>query len=146
MLPKTTEYALRAMAHLSTLPRGSAAASADLAEAARIPRHYVSKLMRRLVVAKLVHSQRGHGGGFTLSRDPDNIRFIEILEAVGFPGDTSSCVFGWDTCDPDHPCPLHPSWSQLKIAFMGWAEDTTLGEVRDKWEEGGIPYIGKESP
>lgn len=123
------------MAHIATLPVGTATASADLAQAARIPRHYVSKLMRRLVLAELVISRRGHGGGFTLTRDPESIRFIEILEAVNFPGDTDSCVFGWDRCNPDKPCPLHPSWSRLKSAFLDWAMETTLGEVRDNWAE-----------
>ena len=123
------------MAHLATLPEGSSAPAAELAEAASIPRHYVSKLMRRLVVADLVDSRRGHGGGFTLTRAPDAVRFIEILEAVGFPGDTNSCVFGWDQCDPNQPCPLHTSWSRLKLAFLKWAQETTLGEVRDNWSE-----------
>ncbi|MCP4500266.1 MAG: Rrf2 family transcriptional regulator [Deltaproteobacteria bacterium] len=137
MLPKTSEYALRAMAHLATLPPQTAAASADLAETARIPRHYVSKLMRRLVVADLVASQRGHGGGFTLTRAPEAIHFIEILQAVNFLGDTDSCVFGWEECRSDDPCPLHSSWTVLKASFLSWAQDTTLANVRDNWVKTG---------
>jgi Rrf2 family protein len=123
------------MAHLATLEDGASVPAADLAAASRIPRHYVSKLMRRLVIAELVVSRRGHGGGFTLVRAPSEIQFVDILEAVGFPADTDSCVFGWDKCNPDEPCPLHPSWSRLKASFLAWARETSLGDVRENWDE-----------
>lgn len=136
MLPKTTTYALRAMAHLATLPPGSIAISASLSEEAHIPRHYLSKLMRRLVVAGLVTSQKGHGGGFALARPAKDIPFIEILHAVNFLDDTDSCVFGWEQCRSDRPCPLHSSWTELKEAFVGWATQKTLADVE---QVGGLP-------
>lgn len=130
MLPKTTEYALRAMGWLATLPPGTAATSAEFAEHTRIPRHYVSKLMRRLVIAGLVRSQRGHGGGFVLARPPDQIRFAEILGAVDFPGELGACVFGRSECSDVNPCPLHPMWVELRTRFVTWAEETHLGQVK----------------
>ena len=123
------------MAHLATLPSGTAVASAELAAAAHIPPHYLSKLMRQFVIADLVVSRRGQGGGFTLSRKPDEIRFLQILEALNYPGDTESCLFGWERCNPNKPCPLHPAWTELKKSFLDWAQETTLGDVRDGWAE-----------
>lgn len=128
MLPKTTEYALRAMAWLATQPPGTGSTSAQLAEHTSIPRHYVSKLMRRLVVAKLVVSQRGHGGGFLLARPADEIRFIEILNAFDFPT-LEGCLFGWAQCHHESPCPLHAVWVDMRTTFTLWAEGTRLSQV-----------------
>lgn len=131
MFPKTTEYALRAMAHIATLPEGAAIASNELARATQIPPAYISKMMRRLVVAGLVTAQRGQGGGFTLARPPATIRFAEILAAVDFQADSGDCMFGWGACNAERPCPLHPAWARLRTAFMAWAEETHLGALRD---------------
>ena len=123
------------MAYLATLPPDTSVPSGELSGAAHIPPHYLSKLMRQLVVASLVVSKRGQGGGFMLAKVPEQIHFIEILEALGFPGDTENCLFGWERCNPDTPCPLHPAWSELKKSFLTWAQDTTLGDVRDGWSQ-----------
>lgn len=43
-----------------------------------MPQQYLSKVMRKLVLARLVHGQRGRGGGFMLEKPARQIR-IAIL-------------------------------------------------------------------
>lgn len=131
ILPQTAEYALRAMACLATAPSGQLVRSAELASGAKIPTHYVSKVMRRLVLAGLVSSQRGHGGGFSLAQPPGDICFMDILVAVDFDVESGKCAFGRGDCDAANPCSLHPAWSQLKTRFSEWALTTTLDSVLD---------------
>src|SRR5512141_3071848 len=123
-LTQTAEYALRAMAYLATLDEGGSVTSADLCVATGIPSAYVSKIMRRLVLAELVAARKGHGGGFALARRPDEIRFLDVLTAVDYPMETDRCAFGWGRCNPTSPCPLHASWSELTELFLGWARET----------------------
>lgn len=130
LLPQTAEYALRAMAHLATLPPGTAVPARDLAVAAQIPVHYLSKILRRLVLEGLLLSQKGHGGGFTLSRSPETIDFLSVLRAADFSPTANRCAFGLGNCDQNDPCPLHESWSALEQAFFDWASHTTLANVR----------------
>ena len=135
LLNQTAEYAFRAMAYLASRPDLEVAVpSAELADAANIPGHYVSKVMRRLVVAGLVSSQRGHGGGFRLMKAPKDIRFAEILRATDLDPVNQRCAFGFGQCDTENPCHLHPAWSRLKECFNGWAESTTLDSVHDRAE------------
>ncbi len=135
LLNQTAEYAFRAMAYLaSRADLDSAVPSAELAEAANIPGHYVSKVMRRLVVAGLVSSQRGHGGGFRLLKEPREISFSTILQATDLDPRNQRCAFGFGQCDAERPCHLHPAWSRLKESFNGWAESTTLASVHDNPE------------
>lgn len=128
--PQTVEYALRAMACLALPGAGESLRATDLAARTGIPSHYLSKVMRRLVTAGLLHSQRGHGGGFVLARPAAEISFEEILRAVGYGGDDHACVFGWTTCDPKNPCLLHDAWSTLKASYGEWARTTRLTAIR----------------
>lgn len=129
-LSATAEYALRAMAYLATLAPGASARASDLESATTASAAYLTKVLRRLVVAGLLVSQKGHHGGFALARPPARIRFLDILEAVGHAPDPTRCAFGWGECDPHAPCPLHPAWSEFTETFRVWATSTTLAGVK----------------
>lgn len=126
LLNQTAEYALRAMAVLAGAPPDERITSAQLAEDANIPVHYVSKVMRRLVQAGLVDAQRGHHGGFQLARPPAAIAFIDVLEAVDYTAEVQHCAFGLGRCDPKNPCALHDAYTVLNDNFCEWARSTTL--------------------
>lgn len=126
---QTAEYALRAMAWLSTMPAGEPMRVKDLSIATGIPSHYLSKVMRRLVLAGLLVSQKGQGGGFLLSKPPGEIAFIDILTAVDAYSTDGRCAFGWGQCDAVRPCLLHGSWSRLNEELRSWAEGTTLADI-----------------
>lgn len=134
-LPQTAEYALRAMACITLKKDGKPVSSKVLARATGIPNHYLSKIMRKMVEADLVISQKGHGGGFKLARKPEEISFKEILATVDYNIEPDSCVFGWGQCNSLDPCPLHETWSQLKDSFQWWAENMSLQEVIDQPED-----------
>ncbi|MBZ0271094.1 Rrf2 family transcriptional regulator [bacterium] len=133
LLPQTSQYALRAMACLAALPPGESINSRDLAEVSAIPRRFLSKVMRSLVVAGLVSARKGHHGGFVLARPTKSISFTEILDATHFTMDPTHCAFGFKACDEKNPCPLHPAWKELKEIYGDWAAGTTLSStVRKK--------------
>jgi Rrf2 family iron-sulfur cluster assembly transcriptional regulator len=129
LLSQTAEYALRAMAWLASAPEGTPVRAVDLSGSTGIPTHYLSKVLRRLVLADLLESQKGQGGGFSLSRPPREIAFSDILSAVdAFPAE-GRCAFGWGQCDVTDPCPLHDSWSHLNNRIRDWASGTSLAEI-----------------
>jgi Rrf2 family transcriptional regulator, iron-sulfur cluster assembly transcription factor len=127
---QTAEYALRAMVYLTTLEEGDSISGRDLSARTDVPPHYLSKIMRRLVVEGLVASQRGHNGGFHLAKAPSAIRFIDILVAADYVPTRNRCAFGWGQCDAQHPCPLHDAWSEMSEVFSRWARENTLAHVR----------------
>ena len=128
-ISKTAEYAIRAMSAIATLPQGVKIRARDLGRGTGIPAPYLSKILRRLVLAELLTSQKGQGGGFLLARPAAEISFIDILNAVdAFPAE-GLCAFGWGNCDQLMPCPLHGAWSRLSHQLRGWASDTNLAEV-----------------
>lgn len=128
LLNLTAVYGLRAMATLARLAPGESLTVQALAERTGVPRQYLSKVMRKLVVARLVRSQRGHGGGFALMQPPAKVRFADVLRAIDVELD-GGCAFGYAACDPDNPCELHPLWTRLQQGLDEWAQDSTLADL-----------------
>ncbi len=132
-LTQTAEYALRTMAQLAVVPLDELVTAKELSERTLVPIHYQSKLLRRLVVAGLLKSQKGHSGGFSLAKEPHQIRLADVLDAVDASFDENRCGFGWGDCDPAKPCPLHPVWGQLAESCTDWAQRRTLADLRQGW-------------
>lgn len=48
-----------------------------------ISQHNVAKLLRVLRLGGILESARGQSGGYTLSKPPEDIRIIEVLDILG---------------------------------------------------------------
>lgn len=129
-LSNTAEYALRAMTILSLEAKDGAINARDLAGKTRVPVHYLNKIMKRLAAAGLVESAKGHGGGFRLGKPASRISYLDILKVVGYNFESRQCVFGWEACRNDRPCPMHDSWSKANDNFVAWARQTSLASLR----------------
>ncbi len=104
MIPKTAEYALRAVVLLArTLERPLTAD--EIARSGRVPRRYVNKVLQALARVGLVRSQPGPGGGYSLLRKPEELSILDIIEAVEPIPRIVRCPLGLKT----HTtlCPLH---------------------------------------
>jgi Rrf2 family protein len=134
LIPRSAEYALRIAAIIALHARTEGNAqrvlrAKDLATQANVPMPYLQKVLRRMVAPKLLKSARGHGGGFTLSRPPDKISFLDVLESLNLRNQVAPCIFGLKACDPTQPCVLHDHYARLKEYFVAWSTSTTLGSI-----------------
>jgi Rrf2 family protein len=93
MFSQTTEYALRAIVWIASHP-GMPLTTRRIAATTRVPAGYLSKVLQSLVRAKLVRSQRGLHGGFTLSKPPDRISVLEVVNAVDPIQRIATCPLG----------------------------------------------------
>ena len=129
MLSQTVEYALRAMVHLAALEPGCAVNSETIAGQTKIPHGYLSKVLRDLVVAELVRSQRGPSGGFSLAQPAEKVSLLRVVNAVDPISRIKRCPLG----DPAHLklCPLHSRLDHAIALVEQEFEQTTLAELRD---------------
>ena len=81
MLSQTVEYALRAVVFLAD-QSPSAQTTGQIAAATKVPPAYLSKVLQGLVRAGVVRSQRGLGGGITLSKTPEELTILDVVNAV----------------------------------------------------------------
>ena len=56
---------------------------------------------------------------------------MDVMRAVDFEPASDHCLFGWESCDDENPCPLHPVWSELKVAIEEWSRRSTLADLRN---------------
>jgi Rrf2 family transcriptional regulator, nitric oxide-sensitive transcriptional repressor len=127
MLSQTVEYALRAMTFLATTGPGEALNSETIAERTKVPKGYLSKILRDLVVANLIDSQRGPNGGFSLSRPPGKISMLDVVNAVDPIRRIRTCPLG----NPAHLhlCPLHRRLDDAIATIEKEFRLTSLAEV-----------------
>lgn len=128
-LPQTGVYALRAMTCIASLPPGERASNERIASSTLVPKAFLSKVLRRLVTAGLLDGLKGHGGGFALARPKEEIRFVDVLEAVGVQLSFEHCAFGFGRCSATRPCPLHDHWVVLRGNLHDWAASRTFADV-----------------
>ena len=127
MLSQTVEYALRAVVHLaSEAPAGRT--TAQIAQATRVPRAYLSKVLQSLGRAGIVHSQRGLGGGMTLTKSPDQLTILEVVNAVEPIQRIRTCPLGL-AAHGVQLCPLHRRLDNALALVEEALESSTLAEV-----------------
>jgi Rrf2 family nitric oxide-sensitive transcriptional repressor len=104
MLSKTAEYALRVAVCLAQSPAKPAAAD-DLAEVTKIPRRYLHKVVQDLARGRLVRSQPGPGGGYSIAKSPKKITILDVVNAVAPLERIRHCPLGLTS--HTRLCPLH---------------------------------------
>ncbi len=105
MFSQTVEYALRAMVQLAYAGEGGSSTD-ELAQLTRVPRAYLSKVVQGLRGAGLLRSQRGIGGGVYLSRSPEEITILDVVNAVEPLLRIHTCPLGLKS-HGTNLCPLH---------------------------------------
>ena len=77
-------------------------------------------------------STRGPGGGYSLSRTPEEISMAEIILAVDETYDATNCSDGNGGCAGDHQCLTHDLWQELSQEIHRFLNGITLAEMRSK--------------
>lgn len=82
MISKGAEYSLRVVV-LLTRSKGRRLAASEIAEQTRISIAYIPKVLKPLISAGLVTSNRGVHGGYALKRSSKLITILDIINIVG---------------------------------------------------------------
>ena len=88
-------------------------------------KHHVAKIFQRLVKAKLVNSQRGPSGGFTLNKKPEEITFLDLYELIEGEISTNECPLDKPVC-PFERCIMNGITRKLTIEFRDYMASQTL--------------------
>lgn len=126
----TCQHALRALIYLAEKDVPGPVLVREIAEAAAVPHPSLAKILHSLRGRGLVRSTKGPGGGYQLARPGDQMRVIEVIEAVdGRINLDSVCVLGLDTCSDDAPCALHDVWKLFRQNYASTLTRMTLREA-----------------
>ncbi len=102
------------------------------------PRNYLGKLLQQLSRNRLVESQKGLGGGFRLSRPPQQITMYDIAESIESLDRWTTCILGNSGCDGKNPCAIHDRWGAVREAYLEMLKNTRISDITPAELEGGI--------
>lgn len=136
MVSQTARYALHILGFLAGR-QGEMVSGEEIAATTGIPANYLSKILNQLRKAGMVESRKGWGGGFRLEEAAAARPIRDVLAAIDGVASTerSDCVFGLPACDPDHPCPLHGYWEQIRSTFDEMLSHNKVGDLTSAVKE-----------
>jgi Rrf2 family transcriptional regulator, cysteine metabolism repressor len=127
-LSARSEYGVLALIDLAGHYGNGPVSARGIAERQRIPAKFLEQLFVALRKAELVSAHRGAHGGFELSRDPDAITVLQVVEALDGPLGPSVCAAGKD-CDRSGACAAASVWTSATEALRDVFSNRTLGDL-----------------
>ena len=131
-LTRASDYAVRVLIHLATLPDGTRVLLPDLAHATNAPESFLSKVLQSLAHAELISSRRGKLGGFAILPPGRNATILQIIEAIDGPVCLNVCLNGGKDCDRKSTCPAHPVWARAQRAMFDVLSAATVSSLAAK--------------
>lgn len=131
MLTRKSKYGLKAVLDLAEHAGTGPVLVADLAERQRIPRKFLEAILVELKRHGILHSKKGKGGGYQLSRSPELITVGQVVRALGGPLALVPCVSQTayrrcDDCVDEATCGIRKAMSDVRDATAKILDNTTL--------------------
>ncbi|HEV7516793.1 MAG TPA: SUF system Fe-S cluster assembly regulator [Thermoanaerobaculia bacterium] len=127
-ITRQTDYGIVLLTHLAAhLARRYNAP--ELAAEAHLPLPTVSKILKLLTREGLLASHRGIKGGYSLSRDPEEISMAEIVAALEGPVAITECIDESSGCTYQPTCRVRTNWQRINDALRTALAGISLAEM-----------------
>ncbi|CEH30226.1 hypothetical protein AM501_23330 [Aneurinibacillus migulanus] len=136
------EYALHCLTYLIHLPKGTSVGVKDLAAFQGVSETYLSKAFTKLKKAGIVHSIPGSKGGYRLAKSPEDITFLDVVEAIEGTQPhflcteiRQSCIILQNNESPSDlfkaPCTIHKVMVEAEQKMKDYLKSKTLSWLND---------------
>lgn len=130
MISTKGRYALRVMIDLAQQGSDTFKPLKDIAGRQGISEKYLEIILKVLVKEKLLKGLRGKGGGYKLTRRPDEYTVGEILTlAEGTLAPVACLIEGADPCSHAENCPTLPMWQRFDAMVHDFFYGITLADL-----------------
>jgi len=128
MLPRTAEYALRAVSYIAEHEARGPVPVPAIARALRAPQNYLSKTLHQLGTLGVLQSVRGVQGGYRLGMPADRCRLADIVEPFLVEAE-HHCIMGHVRCSEDTPCGAHHRWMHVRETARTFFSELTMADL-----------------
>lgn len=127
---KSFGYALRGILYIAMVRTEKERVQVDeIARELSAPKHFLGKIMKKVVQHGILNSTKGPYGGFSINEKTLATHLSVLYTLTNSEAQFDNCVLGLKKCNADHPCPLHgkiqPYKEELQQVFTG----TTIGDL-----------------
>jgi Rrf2 family iron-sulfur cluster assembly transcriptional regulator len=127
---KSFGYALRGILYVAMMSDENRKIRIDeMANRLSVPRHFLGKIMNRVVKKGILSSTKGPNGGFSLNNVTLNASLLTVVEAMDGLEQFDGCVLRLRKCNEEHPCPLHYRMVTYKNDLLKTFSDTNIGSL-----------------
>ena len=125
-------YALRLMVDLAMAGGGQPVSLRDVARRQQLSDKYLEQIVTPLSRAGLVRSVRGAGGGYLLTREPEQYTVGDILRPL--EGDLApvECATDEGFCERADQCVTLELWQEIHRAVAQVVDGTTLADLVER--------------
>ena len=134
MLTRKSKYGLKALLVLAAeMERGPMLIS-ELADRERLPKKFLEAILLELKRHGLLHSKKGRGGGYYLSREPSQVTVGEVIRILDGPLALIPCVSQTayrkcDECLDERTCGIRLAMKEVRDATAQILDHTSLASL-----------------
>lgn len=130
MVSTRGRYALRVMIELAEHSAGEYTPMKEIAERQEISLKYLEKILPALAKNNMIEGVHGKGGGYKLTKAPDEYRIGDILRIT--EGDLApvACLeCNAKPCERTVECRTLPMWSKLNGIINDYLDSITIADL-----------------
>ena len=137
MISTRGRYALRVMLYLAEHGNGEKVPMKEVAKTEDLSLKYLEQILPVLTKNGLIEGVHGKGGGYKLTRKPEQYTVEEILRHTEGSLAPVACMEGGETCERAAKCKTLPMWSELDEVVSEYLSGITLYDLMtgDKWKK-----------
>lgn len=131
MFSKACEYAIKATVYIVEQSLNNNRVSLkEVAAAIDSPEAYTSKILQQLSRNKIIQSDKGPTGGFSIERDKiHQIKLSSIVSAIDGDAIYNECGLGFHQCNENKPCVIHHKFKAIRGNLKEMLENTLLADL-----------------
>jgi Rrf2 family protein len=134
-LTRAADYALRGVLYLSMQTEDRLSIISEIAEEMDIPEGFLARIFQILAKSGIIRSHRGKRGGFSLSRQPEEIFMKDVIEALEGPIHLNKCLSDYGDCVRESLCSLHDVWGEIQKDVISTLETTDFASLASRTRE-----------
>jgi Rrf2 family protein len=126
---KRADYGLMAIHFIAVHEEDGAVSVKRIAETFAIPAELLAKILQRLAKQRLIVSQNGPKGGYTLARHSAEITVGQVVRALEGPINIVECMENESECPQMARCNLRRPVQKLQVAITQMLDGMSLAEL-----------------
>ena len=142
LFSKSFGYALRGILYIAVVADNKKRVQVDeVAMQLVVPKHFLGKIMKKIVKKKILNSTKGPYGGLSINEKTLSTSLIELFMITDKNTQLNKCLLGLKECNPGGPCPLHYKMANHKKELVKLLSDTTVGDLLEQDRPGFVKSL-----
>ncbi len=142
LISTKSRYGLRALCQLALAYDVRMINLSEISEKEDVPIRYLEQIFISLVASNIVKGKRGPGGGYVLSRPPDEITLYDIINSLETNFLTIECIQENNGCHSKEPktttkcilmtdCLTRPLWHKLRNMYYAFLNSNSIMDLAE---------------